>query len=109
MIVNVQYFESAGEGKGSTFIVELPTYSKRANSFLDSSPPQDVVSTIISRPVSTSNVSLRVFPIEEDEDRLSADEVIDLESGYPSRNWTILVVDDSSPNRLLISSDRIFA
>jgi len=108
--VDAQHFESAGEGEGSTFIVELPTYLKSANSFLDSIPSiLDVVSTTNSRPASSSNISLRIVPIEEDEDRLTGDEVIDLESGNPSRDLTILIVDDSSPNRLFIRSDRYFA
>eukprot|EP01036_Dinobryon_divergens_P027822 gene27821-36656_t len=87
------HFHSAGEGKGSTFIIDLPIYLKRMESILDSTPALKIES---DKPAISSGSSNRIVPVDYDVDRPIESDGIDLEAG---RNLTVLVVDDSTPNR----------
>ena len=62
-------------------------------SILDSTPALKIES---DKPAISNGSSNRIVPVDYDVDRPIESDVIDLEAG---RNLTILVVDDSSPNR----------
>ena len=51
---------------------------------------------VSDKPAISSGFSNRIVPVDDDVDRPIESDGIDLEAG---RNLTILVVDDSSPNR----------
>ena len=89
-IHNIQHFRSGGEGLGSTFYVHLPVYNRRGDPEAERKATAIHSATNLAHNNNSDSLDMK---IDDNDD-------VDIEMGV--KKLRVLIVDDSSANRLAV-------